>query len=778
MKSKIIASPSTWLEPVNVDFPIDFADSLALPDLVLKTIWRQGIRTTKEAHAFLDFRKYSPSSPYDLPGMEKGIERTIRAIHQGDLIGIWGDFDVDGQTSTSILLSALRKVGANVVYHVPVRGKESHGIKLDVLKKFVKQGVSLLITCDTGVSELESVTWAMQNHIDVVITDHHTLPENLPPAHAIINPQFLEHNHPMHPLPGAGTACQFARALLDQFNQSNFGGQLADLAALGIVADIAELRGECRYLVQSGIDLIRNAARPSLAAMINAAEINPSEFSEESISYALAPRMNAVGRLSDANPMVEFLLSEDPALLSVTVNQLEGLNARRKLHCDQVFQGAMDQIERDPAVLNHHVLMLSHPEWEAGVVGIVASRLVSIFQKPVILFVAPEGGLMRGSARSIEGINITAGIRQLANLLQSFGGHPMAAGLSLDPNNFRQFLRGMDQFVETEMLEHPISRTLQIDGWQDPSTVDYSLLEAIDRLAPFGAGNPPLIFAAKGLNIINTTPVGKTREHLQMAVEDNQGNLSKLIWWQGAGLPLPEGKFDLTYSARSSTWKGKPQIQLEWVDFRDNEPDKISLTSRESKTIDHKDFRSSKSPLLILKEIADATTGLIYLEGRFKGSISGKSRLELDRCDTLVMMSVPPSRKILEEILKKANPKKVIWFAQIPEENEMEVYVHSAAKLIKETLAQDNPKIDTNDLASRLSVTQETIEITIQWLVARGDISILDQSEGVVRISAGGSSDQSKELPQRKQLQKALTEIQSYRSYYQRAEIAELYGQI
>ncbi len=227
MKPVLPASAARWIDPPESPLPGDLASMLNLPELVLRILHRQGMHTAADARTFIDYHTYKPASPYELNDMEKGIERTLRAIKSGELIGVWGDFDVDGQTATATLVSALRKVGAKVVYHVPVRGPESHGIKLDVLQTFVKQGITLLITCDTGISEFEQVAWAQTHGIDVIITDHHTLPEVLPQAFAVINPQHLTVEHPLRPLPGVGVACKFAEALLDRCNQADASRSLA-----------------------------------------------------------------------------------------------------------------------------------------------------------------------------------------------------------------------------------------------------------------------------------------------------------------------------------------------------------------------------------------------------------------------------------------------------------------------------------------------------------------------------------------------------------------------
>lgn len=771
MSISSILSSQIWIDPPSGEIPAGLKTDLQLPDLVLRILSRQGINIAADARAFMDFRFYTPSSPYDFPDMEKSVERVLRAVKSGELIGVWGDFDVDGQTSTAVLISTLRKVGAKVTHHIPVRGPESHGIKLDVLKDFIKQGITLIITCDTGISEIDSVAWAQSQNVDVIITDHHTLPEILPTSFAIINPQLLDPKHPMRALPGVGVAYKFSQALLEKIGFEDHVENLHDLAALGIIADVAELRADARFLVQSGINLIRHATRPSILAILQAAEIDPELLSEESISFSLAPRLNAIGRLSDANPIVNFLLSENPAEIAVTINQLEGLNARRKLLCDQVFQGAQDQIQRNPGLLDHPVLMMMHPEWPAGVVGIVASRLVSFYKRPVLLFVSPPGDLMRGSARSIEGINITAAIRSQSSLLSSFGGHPMAAGLSLDPDHFKQFQRQMDGFIESELVKKPIVNVLQIDSWQQPSSIDLNLLQELDRLAPFGQGNPPVVFAAKGMRLVGSTPVGKTREHAQMILEDDQEQTVRMIWWQSSGMPQPDGIFDLAYAARASTYKGLPQVQLEWLDFRLHDSETINLsTDKQQKVFEIIDYRHEKDTVPILEKFCREFSPAIYQEGSDPFSAVGQSRETIALSKTLVLWTIPPSQSVLERLIYKVNPEKIIFFGILPNENELDHYLKSIARVIKQDLSQSQVKIDINKLASKFATNSDLVEETLRWFSARGDLTIVENDNDLF-IKSGGKIDLAAKEEIQFKLNRMIAEIQSYRRYYLKSDI-------
>ncbi len=483
-----------WLDPPHVDAsPLA---SLHLPPLIAQTLLRRGISRPEEAEAFLHPEK-TPSTPF--PDIEKAVDLISLAIRNKDRICVWGDFDVDGQTSTALLVQTLGALGADVVYYIPVRGKESHGVHIESLKPILDGGVKLLLTCDTGITAHEAIDYCNARGVDVIVTDHHDLGETLPNAKAIINPKLLPEDHPLKNLAGVGVAYKLAEALLDGRPQtedrppSTVHGlrsiELLDLVALGLIADVALLRGETRSLAQKGIQALRSTNRLGLKVMAELSSTNLETLTEETIGFTFAPRLNALGRLSDANPAVELLITNDSARARVLAAQIEGLNAQRRLLTSQVTEAAEAQLRDNPDLLTEPAILLSHPNWPGGVVGIVANRLVDRYHKPALLLTESEDGILRGSARSVEGLHITEAIAANKDLLLGFGGHPMAAGLSLQKDNLIAFRRGLGKAVERQLggiiREEP---TLQIDAWLGLDEISLSLADAIEMLAPFGAG--------------------------------------------------------------------------------------------------------------------------------------------------------------------------------------------------------------------------------------------------------------------------------------------------
>ncbi len=420
-----------WLEPGPVSVSQELRAAIGGHPLVAETLVRRGMRTVAEAQAFLNADLYVPAVPEDMPGMVDAVGRIQRALDSQERILVWGDFDVDGQTATTLLVSCLQDLGGDVAYHIPIRDTESHGMRVPWLAEELARGIGLVVTCDTGIDAHEAVTYAHSCGVDVIITDHHELPSELPEAVAVINPHRLPEDHPLASLPGVGVAYKVAEALYVQVGRAESASALLDLVALGIVADVAVQTGDTRYLLQRGLQVLRETPRIGLQALMKLAKIAPATLTTEDIGFGVGPRMNALGRLGDANAIVELLTTHDLSRARILASQLESLNLRRRSLCDQVMAGAEAQLERDPALLESAALVLGDPDWPAGVIGIVANRLVERYQRPVVMLSTPPGEMARGSARSVDGCHITEAIATQAELLEGFGGHKMAAGTFL-----------------------------------------------------------------------------------------------------------------------------------------------------------------------------------------------------------------------------------------------------------------------------------------------------------------------------------------------------------
>jgi single-stranded-DNA-specific exonuclease len=750
-----------------------------LPDLhvlVGQALLRRGLSSTEAARAFLDPHSYVPAPASALPGMDQAVERISSAIREHEPICVWGDFDVDGQTSTTVLVSALRALGGAVSYHIPVRAHESHGVNIENLAAVIAQGAKLVVTCDTGITANQAVEYATSRGVAMVITDHHDLPAELPAALAIVDPKLLPPEHPLATLAGVGVAYKLAEQLLanriEKRETSNSfdvsPDSLLDLVALGLVADLALLTGDARYLVQKGLAQLRDTQRLGLKTMMELAELNPAHLTEEHIGFVLGPRLNALGRLGDANPAVELLTTADPTRARVLAVQLEGLNAQRKLLCDQVHQAAEAQLRADPALLTQPVIILAHPSWPGGVIGIVASRLVERYHKPAILFSAPAGEPARGSARSIDGLNITAAIAAQGDLLLNFGGHPMAAGLALAPENLSEFRRRLGRTVDKMFGESQREEAeLVIDGWLPLQQANLSLAEQFEALAPFGPGNEKLIVASHNVTLKAASQLGRNKEHLKLTIEEASGDEQTVLWWDGGREELPKGRFDLAYTLRASDWRGTRQAQLEFVDFRVTEEKQVEVISKKIEVVD---FRKPDNPLKQLSAVHHPPSSILWSEGEHKKQRGGADRNGLRQSAELIVWTTPPSWEEFKAALDIVRPEKVVIFAIDPGMDDARAFMERLAGLVKFTLNKKAGKTSYAELAAATAQKLAVVRAGVNLLAKRGQVTVKQESGDELILTAGGTLEASAALTLEAQVQSLLKETAAFRAHFRQAE--------
>jgi single-stranded-DNA-specific exonuclease len=758
-----------WIEPENVMVPPDLERAVGGDPIVAELLVRRGIQKAGEAHAFLDPDNYLPTSASALPDLNRGVDVLEEAIQAGKSICVWGDFDVDGQTATTVLVSTLQDLGGKVSFHIPVRARESHGVNLRVLEDLIAGGIDVLLTCDTGIAAHDAVDYAQKNGVKVVITDHHDLPPSLPAAEAVINPKRLPAGHALSTLPGVGVAYKLAEALFQRAGRAEAVEASLDLVALGIVADLAIQRGDARYLLQRGLAALRRTNRIGLLEMMQLAGLNPSWLTEEHIGFVLGPRLNALGRLDDANLAVEFLSTSDLTRARILAQQLEGLNAQRKLLTDQVFSGAQAQLARDPTLLDHAALVLAHPSWPAGVIGIVASRLVEAYHKPTILITSPPGEPARGSARSIEGVDISAAIAAQATLLQGYGGHPMAAGLSLDPEQIAPFRTALSKSVAELLGDEQLEPTLRIDGYLPLEELSLDLVQDLERLAPFGPGNPPLTFASRDLTIKSAGALGRSGEHRQVIVEDQSEFLQKVVWWRSEGLPLPAGQFDLAYSVRISTYQGQRELQITWTEAREQETPDLDLPS-ERRALEVVDHRGETHPLPVLQALSAKGPLQVWSEAEARDKLQGQHRGELEAGVALAIWTIPPGPQELQNIMDKVSPFTLYLFAIDPGMDHPEPFLKRLAGLVKHATREKVGDTSLEALAAATAQRVRTVELGLAWLEASGKIVISTQEGETITLSPGTGRASTDQKIIWEELQDLLAETVAFRDFYRSAD--------
>ena len=701
--------------------------------------------------------------------MDQVAERLERAIERDEEVWVWGDFDVDGQTATTILVSTLRDLGASVHYHIPNRRREGHGMNVTLLKEIVAAGADVILTCDTGVTAHEPIAYAQRHGVDVVVTDHHDLPPQLPEAYAVTDPKLLPEVHPLRELPGAGVAYKLAELLYGRAGRAGEAAGFHDLVALGIVADVAVQTGDVRYLLQRGLDALRHTERLGLQVLMEIAELNPRWLTEEHIGFELAPRLNALGRLADATPAVEFLTTDDLDQAKILAHELDGLNARRKMLCDQVAEGAEAQIERDPSLLEHGALVLSHPSWPGSVIGIVAGRLAEKYHRPTVLIAAPPTEeLARGSARSIPGCDVSAAIAAHGDMLERFGGHPMAAGLSIDreriPEFRRAFSRTILEMCEATLEEEP---TLQIDGYVPLVDLSLEFVEEVERLAPFGPGNPSLTLATRGVSLKSYTTIGRTGEHLKLILEDEEGRTQQALWWRAEESALPQGPFDLAYAVRASDYQGQRDVQVEWIAARPIE-ESTPAPQGEASAIAVVDHRGESDRQGALQRLQTEKDLLVWSEG--EAGVEGRDRYALEPSQTLVIWTAPPGAPELRAALSHVSPETVHLFGVNPRFDHPKGFLTRLAQLAERAVNTQGGRVELSSLASETAQREETVRVGLAWLEGRGHIVVLEERDREIRLAPGEQTASPTLSDVETRLRSLLKETAAYRAFFARAD--------
>ena len=770
-----------WIEPRPVTPSDEITNTYGSRLILSEQLTRRGISAAAQAQAYLDPRTYPQSSPFAFNDMEKAVARIERAIREKQPIGVWGDFDVDGQTSTALLVKGLRDIGAQVSYHIPDAGQRIPRHSKEIFTGIHGPGywpADHLRYRYIGIR----VAWVRRR---TGAGCHPQRPSYAtgaaPPAYATINPKLLPENHPMSQLAGVGAAFQIIRALYEKKGMGDACTSFYDLVALGTIADLAELRMENRFYAQMGLQQMTDDLRPSLDALLTSADYRGTAISESLIGFTIGPRLNAVGRLDDANMNVEFLLSTDADHLAKTAGRLEELNTQRKLAMEDVYQSARHMIEQEPQLQNFSALVLAKSGWEKGVVGIAASRLVEDFNKPVILLNISDGQAA-GSVRSVEGINIIQAITENARFLDSFGGHPMAAGLALKMDNLPAFRSALSQTIKRTYGRAPAEKELQIDTYLPLSNLNMDLVDEINSLAPFGNGNPPPVLVTRNLEIAQSVNLGRKDLHKKVSVQNQQGETQEVLWWNARDQRQPRGYFDLAYYLRLNEFRGETHITLEWIDWQEHEAEKIEV-SFPLYTSQIEDYRFVPDPLEHARSYSKQPGVCFWGEGftRKPEGFPIVHRGELERAAILDILTPPPNSAVLQEALKKVRPKKVILHGWKQTDDSFDGFLNKLAGMVKFALNHREGRFDLDASAAVLGQTPTLVLSGLRWLQVHGDILVTHEGQHEVFLQKTPAAQASGPVLLKEQagiIQKTLNETAAFRSFYLRADAKVLLRKI
>lgn len=777
-----MAKNTRWVDPAQVHISEELRQYLvsrmpAHPParrLVGQILVRRGIDTPSLAEGFLKPGRYRPAPAGDLPDLLEARKRLQKAVRRREKVAVWGDFDVDGQTSTALLVSALTNLGLDPEYYIPLRGTESHGLNIPGLKQLFKGGATLLITCDTGVDDHQAAAFTREQGVDLIITDHHDLPDQLPAAEAVVNPNRLPSGHPLYHLPGAGVAYKLIEGLYHALGRED-PADLLDLVALAVVSDVAVQRGDTRFLLQKGLEVLRSSPRPGLQALYDQIGLDYSRLTESELGFQIGPHLNAVGRLEDANQSVKFLTATSKAEAEAFAMHLVHLNRKRRKLTERIFQQALEMTTQHPQLLeDYHALVLSSPDWHPGVIGIVASRLVERFGKPTLLFVE-EDQQVRGSARSVSGISIIDFITMQKDLLTSFGGHPMAAGLQLPAENLPAFRRRLSHAMQTHGADPSEASVLQIEEYLSLSDINLDLVDGLSKLAPFGPGNPPPVLAARDLTLEKMTVIGRDRAHRKLSVRDGHGSRLEVLWWNSADLPSPPEHLDLALQVSVNHFRGRRTLQATLEDLKESTRSRAALPASSSAR-GLVDLRSHPDPIARLNQLLRQDQGelQIFREDGPGSELPGSHRLELSSARNLVIWTQPASAYILSSVIEQVDPEKIYFFSNPPPFQTLSSFLGGLMGMVKFNLSDCNYELSFPLLAAAASQTEGVIAKAVQWMDSQGQISISSRTGTSVTIEPEFKTQFADFSQISPGVMRAFAETQSYRIYYRRNSLENL----
>ncbi len=549
-------------EPTLADVS-EISNRLNVPTLVGGVMASRGI-SVEEAYSFLNSNKLH--NPYLMKGMNEAVALIRDAIENDKMVAVFGDYDCDGVTSTAILNDYLNNIGCNSIFYIPHREEEGYGINIKAVEELHKMGVELIITVDNGISAIDEIARAKELGITVVVTDHHMPREILPSADAIINPHQEGCDYPFKELSGVGVAFKLICALEDDVDCYETLHEYCDLVAIGTVADIVELKDENRIFVREGVVSLRDPHRIGLRRLMDIAAIDTNSLTSETIAFSIAPRINSVGRLDSAEMAVLLLLTEDIREADDIISQMQQHNADRKSIEREIFLSVQKKVNEHPEILNDRVLVFYGEDWNAGVIGIVASRVVNAYGKPTIIISKGENEA-KASGRSVEGFSLIDAIFASSNLLTKYGGHPMAAGLSLLNENIDKFIFRINSYAKEHYFKMPVD-SISVDYICSPSEININSIKNIARLEPFGAGNEKPLFCLQNVAITKIQSLSEGK-HQKITVQKEDESFEILFFSRSReSIPFTIGDIiDITFTLSINTYNGAEKISLKGVDM-------------------------------------------------------------------------------------------------------------------------------------------------------------------------------------------------------------------
>ena len=754
--------------------------------LAAELLVQRGMDTVSKIHDFLNPAKMKISSPFVFTDMQKSVERIFSAIDSQEKIIIYGDFDCDGVTSTALLYKTLKHLGANADYYIPNREKENHGLNTKALVQLIaKQKAKLIVTVDCGVSDVEQINFANGFKVDVIITDHHEAPDILPEAFAILNPKALnalekdlplEQIEALNELAGVGVAFKLACALLEQKKDYDFVNELLPFVAVGTIADVVPVLYENRSFVAAGLKLIESGRHYGLTKLLASCGYDAANgITSENIAFGIAPRINDTGRHDSVESAIKLLISENKSEIDMCIEELNNFNSIRQDICENIFNEAVEMIQNEPP---QEGIILYKQGWHIGIIGIVASKLVEKFYKPVFLMTLDENtGLIRSSSRSIPEVHIRNVIADNSELFEYFGGHAQAAGLVFDPkkSSFEKVKAALNESIKTMLDGKNIVPTIEADALIDSSEISVDLIEELKKLEPFAEGNKAPLFITKNLILNSFKTVGQKNNHLKIFCENKDGKPFECVFWNHGTLNIPEGKeFEIVFYPKLNTFNGVTTIQLDIQDIKSEFEIKEEKT--ELKLYDHRKktniFRQICDYLLTTKistQIFAQNKNICDTLKQYKEIAEKlKSRKNLTKCSQIMFFDYPASENIMHALLQKSDAKVFHFMNYNNKKIDAQELIKNISGMLKYVCnpqSGKNGEVNLCDISDFLAVSDEVTELCFDMLENLGMFEIIEKNAQNYKINFIHAIEFSKikESDMYEELESELAKIYDYR---------------
>lgn len=724
---------------------------LGISRILATLLAQQGIDSTEQAKKFFEPSMEEIHDPTLLHDMDKAVERIEQAVEKQEQITIYGDYDADGITSTSLMYETLLSIGANVNYYVPNRFTDGYGPNMDAYQRLIDNGTQLFITVDNGVSGKNVIDKVMEAGVDVVITDHHELPADLPNAVAIVHPRYPGSNYPFPDLSGVGVAFKVAWALTGEFPVEEL-----DLVAIGEIADVVNVTDENHALISYGIQQLRQGMRPGLAALMKLADIKANNLTDQDIGFGIAPRLNALGRIADANDGVKLLTSLDENESQKLAKEVDQANKERQNLVAEIMKEAEKQANSS-ANQQKRTLLIVGKGWHQGVLGIVASRIMNETGKPTIVASTDQNNptLIKGSGRSVDSFNLFNALEAHRELFTTFGGHPAACGLSFDQKNIVPLQIALEEEAVKQKFDPTVKQPLPIAMKLVPADVTQQLYNDIQRVAPFGPGNMEPVFELNNVKVVDVKTMGQEHQHLKFSIVSDKKNLTVVAFGQGnlaTLLSAPTGQINLAVKVSLNEWRGKKSVQLMLEDLQINGT--VIIDERTNKLtpqlFSSSDYYIVREPRLrenITPHVAPGYT--LSIEEAIKTDFSGQQ---------VTLVDCPSSEEMLKRIFAEDEgepatirlllyQRKSAYLAGLPTRNDF-------AQLYRFIYRQKELKwpMQAKAVSNHLKINMDRLNLMIQVFSEAGFVTIKDD---VLKFN---ESTNKTDLTQTKRYQKQLAQ--------------------